>query len=241
MLPLRPRPLVALCRAPLTLLGGCFAHVVLHDDDPVYSEVEPNDSALSAPFYGGVRPGDAFAIVGHVQESGFDLYDGAEVRVDAPCELVFDLESHAPYTDLDVCVYDPDLGEFVVCADGPADPEHGSVIVLETGKRLHLVVTSAWGDAEYTLRVHARSAVLPLHDAPVETVVATARPLESSAAATAVDRAKVERRRGYAQPPRVRVARPAVVLLYDLDRGTLERRAAVVERALVPDAPGTER
>lgn len=193
--------------AALPLLPGCFLHVVHHDDDPVYAEVEPNDSAVTAPFYGGLRPGDGFSIEGHVQEQGFDLYDGAAVRADAPIELVFDLVSHAAFSDLDVCVYDPELGQFVVCADGPSDPEHGSVIVLEAGKVLHLVVTSAAGDAPYTLSVHARTAVFPL--------TAAAR------AGDAGDPAKDAKRAGYARvdAPARPIERVLEARVYDLDTG----------------------
>lgn len=233
MQPARPRLAVALAAFPLLVLDACVAHVVLHDDHPVYTEVEPNDSALTAPFYGGLVPGDAFSIVGHVQESGFDLYDGAEVRVDAPCELVFDLTSRGYDTDLDVCLYDPDLGEFVVCADGPSDPEHGSVIVLEAGKRLQLVVTSAWGDAEYTLSVRALPTYGALATAPDEHVDAAAANVDETARA-----AKEARRRGYLPARTVRIAQPGELVVYDLERGVVERRAAVLERTL---APATER
>ncbi|MBI5363880.1 MAG: hypothetical protein HZA53_11925 [Planctomycetes bacterium] len=206
----------ALFLASLPLLPGCFLHVVAFDDDPVYAEVEPNDTALSAPFYGGLRPGDGLAIEGHVQEQGFDLYDGAAVRADAPIELVFDLESHALFSDLDVCVYDPELGQFVVCADGPSDPEHGSVIVLEAGKVLHLVVTSAAGDAPYTLRIRARTAVFPLAAA------AAAR------ADAAGDPAKAAKRAGYARTdaPERPIERVLGARVYDLDTGrAIEVRA----------------
>ena len=209
---MRPLPLLTLC----AFLPGCLLHVARHHRHPSYDEIEPNDSALEAPLYAGLRPGDGFTLHGHVQAFGFDLYDGAAVRVDAPLELVFDLDSHAHASDLDVCVYDPDLGQFVVCADGPSDPEHGSVIVLEAGKVLHLVVTSAAGDAPYSLRVHAREALQPLATAP--------------SALLANDPAKAARRAGYHAELRAPAGRVIEARLFDLDTGAV-RTVRAVRRA----------
>lgn len=192
--------------APLALLlPACTVHVEgghHHSGPPVYDELEPNDSAYSAPFFGGLRPGDAFTIAGHVTDDGPDLYDGFAVRADEPCAIVFDLVSRTSFTDLDACVFDPDLGEFVVCSDGPFDPEHGSVVILEPGKVVHLVVTSAHGDTGYDLHVSAEPVVV-----------------HALAARSPGDPAKASERAGYAAPAPEPRPRRVPLVLYDLATG----------------------
>jgi hypothetical protein len=205
------------------LLAGCSVHVAKEPaGPPVFDELEPNDSAYTAPFFGGVRPGDAFTILGHVTDDGPDLYDGFALRADEPCAIAFELVSHSPYTDLDVCVFDPDLGEFVVCADGPSDPEHGSVVILEPGKVVHLVVTSAYGDTGYELRVAGESVSgYPLHAAQAPGALGPSN-----------DTTKAAVRRGYAAAKDSGADRalPRVpVLLYDLETGRSVRATARVE------------
>lgn len=221
-------------------LSACSGHVSFFAGYPTFDEREPNDTVHGAPFFGGVEPGTRFAISGHIDDDQPDLYDGFALRADEPCTIEFALESHELFTDLDVCVYDPELDEYVVCCDGPSDPEKGSVTILEPGKVVHLVVSSARGDTRYTLHVSGQLAY----------GAATASSAEVLAPA-AGDDAKAARRRGYAHPddepvehddtaPRVR---PFDLLWIDVDRGEVVRGRGVraghewsVERPRIAEA-----
>lgn len=214
------------CVLPAALaFTACSGHVSFFAGYPTFDEREPNDSVHGAPFFGGVEPGTRFAIDGHIDDDAPDLYDGFALRADEPCTIEFALESHELFTDLDVCVYDPELDEYVVCCDGPSDPEKGSITILEPGKVVHLVVSSARGDTRYTLDVRGRA---PFHAATQADSARLAR------AETESD--KAVRRRGYAHaddgpldaddaaPRRI----PADVFLIDLDDGAVRRSRAFV-------------
>lgn len=205
------------------VLSSCYVHRH-YDDPPIYAEIEPNDTVDQAPLYADLRVGSAFSVRGHISEFGFDVFDGVAVRADEAVEIHFDLYSEAYGTDLDVCVFDPDLDRYVVCADGPSDPEHGSVVVLEPGKVIHLVVTSAFGNCGYRLDVHASHPSYPLNDAP------------AVQAPDAVRDAKRVRAEGYRGADAVADAslrlerRPADVVLYDLESGAVHDVPAVLTR-----------
>lgn len=197
-------------------LAACHVHHVEYDDPPVYAEVEPNDSVFEAPLYAGLRAGSVFSVRGHITEFGADVFDGVAVRADEAVEIRFDLYSDLLGTDLDVCVYDPDLGAYVVCEDGFGDPEHGAVVVLEPGKVIHLVVSSAHGSTGYRLDVHAL--------APTYGIAAQPPTDEELDAARA---AKRERMNGYALDERPIVEQaPARVFIYDLESGERTEQAA---------------
>lgn len=202
------------------VLAACHVRHVHHAGPPVYAELEPNDSVFDAPLYAGLRPGSAFSIRGHVTELGPDVFDGAAVRADEAVEIRFDLYSDDHGTDLDVCVYDPDLGVYVVCEDGFGDPEHGAVVVLEPGKVIHLVVSSAHGDVGYRLDVQATPPTYGLAaEAPAEAELDARRA------------AKRERVAEYARDERPRIERlPVRLFLFDVETGEREELDAVLER-----------
>lgn len=210
---------------PIALVfAGCSGHVSFFAGHSTYEEKEPNDSAHSAPYYRGVEAGESFSFTGHITDDSHDPFDGFAVRADEACTIVFELESHELFTDLDVCVFDPDLDEYVVCCDGPSDPEKGSITILEPGKRVHFVVSSARGDTRYTLHVRGQTPhpIVP-YDA-------------SSAALHAPDAAKAARRDAYHAPIAVEgehddrealLPRRAELVVVDLATGALTRTPAL--------------
>lgn len=205
------------------VLSSCYVHRH-YDDPPIYVEIEPNDTVDQAPLYAGLHVGSAFSVRGHINDFGFDVFDGVAVRADEAVEIHFDLYSEAYGTDLDVCVFDPDLDRYVVCADGPWDPEHGSVVVLEPGKIVHLVVTSAFGDCGYRLDVHASYPSYPLGSAP---------PANAPDAVRDAKRARAEAYRGIdaaANVPLKLERRRADVVVFDLESGVVHDAQAVLTR-----------
>ncbi len=139
------------------LLAGCYV-----DDDCYkcgepyyYAEQEPNDSAATADWIGPVGPGDGLAVLGHVTYWGPDIYDGFAFSTASACDVEIALWTDDPFADLDLCVYDPDLGQFVFCFETGEDPETGVFTIWEAGKPFHLVVTSFTGASSYTLEVRA--------------------------------------------------------------------------------------
>ncbi len=205
------------------VLSSCYVHRH-YDDPPVYAEIEPNDTVDQAPLYAGLRVGSAFSVRGHISEFGVDVFDGVAVRADEAVEIHFDLYSESYGTDLDVCVFDPDLDRYVVCADGPWDPEHGSVVVLEPGKIIHLVVTSAFGNCGYRLDVHASYPSYPLGSAP---------PANASDAVRDEKRARAQAYRGLdgaADASLQLERRRAVIVVYDLESGEVRDVEAACTR-----------
>ncbi len=137
-----------------SLLGGCYVEDDCFDcRTPFLTEQEPNDSAATADWIGPVGPGDQLSILGHVTYWGPDIYDGFAFYTAAPCDIELALWTDDPFADLDVCVYDPDLGQFVFCFETADDPETGIFTIGEAGKPFHLVVTSFAGASTYTLEV----------------------------------------------------------------------------------------
>jgi hypothetical protein len=118
-------------------------------------ESEPNDSAAEAPWFGTLYPGSELAISGHVTSDGSDLYDGFAFTTGAPCTVRFTVHPTLPAADLDVCVYDPYLDEFIACFDSPSGTESGEVGFAVAGVDFHLVVTSAWAASSYLLEIES--------------------------------------------------------------------------------------
>lgn len=145
--------------AALAGAAGCHVH---HDEGcydcgpTVYYEQEPNDSATSPDVIGGVAPGDHLLIEGHVTQFGPDLFDGFAFHAQAPCDVEVLLWIDDPHVDLDLCVYDPQLGQYVVCYETSNNPEGGGFTLGEGGKPFHLVVSSFSGASAYTLEVVVR-------------------------------------------------------------------------------------
>jgi hypothetical protein len=130
--------------------------------DPTLHEVEPNGTAATANGVGPIRPGSYFPIRGHVDDFGSDLFDGFAFVSDVPLEVEIVLTADHPAADLDVCVFDPFLNEFIGCFETPWNPEVGFVTVFEPGVEFHLVVSSFRGSSGYTLEVSGRKLCCPL-------------------------------------------------------------------------------
>jgi hypothetical protein len=132
---------------------------------PVYAEVEPNDDPFSANHFGRIRPGDHFFIDGWIDDRGFDPFDGFAFTADVPLHVDFQLWIDDPFADLDVCLYDPQLGLVLNCSQTASNPERGGVDVFAGGLDFHLVVESFTGRSSYALEIsvtglYAASAAL---------------------------------------------------------------------------------
>lgn len=245
----RPRPALALALGSTLLAAGC-----IHSDGGpkqlVLSESEPNDGVCCADDFGLLAPGDFLAIHGFITDDGFDPFDGFAFTAWEPISVEFRVFADAG-ADLDVCIYDPQLGVLVDCFESPFNPETGVAHVLTGGADFHLVVNSFAGSSGYTLELD----VFPL-DFASAAPAATAGALASGAHAASE---KPDRRAAFAPyagtPITVGASTPAepdallgTGLLYtlDLESGALGTAffARTSEGTLVwmgkPEEEGTE-
>jgi hypothetical protein len=143
---------------PLLLLAGLAA---CHDDDddgdccsiPVFTELEPNDDPATANHVGTIFPGDRFFIEGFVRDDLGDPFDGFAFTAGQPLHVDFQLFMPSTAVDLDVCLYDPQLGQTLACYATDLQPEQGGVDVDTGGLDFHLVVESFVGDSSYSLEI----------------------------------------------------------------------------------------
>lgn len=119
----------------------------------VVGEVEPNDSAFNANYLGELYQGGSVRVFGRM--SALDEYDGFAFIAGEPMTVRFALTADDPFADLDVCVYDPYLDEFVLCFEAPGDFESGSFDVLDAGTEFHVVVAPFSGVSNYELEIVA--------------------------------------------------------------------------------------
>jgi hypothetical protein len=210
---------------PLALAASCLAGCIHHSHDDKHlflSESEPNDGACCADHFGLLEPGDFLAIHGFITDDGFDPFDGFAFTAWEPISVDFRLYADQPGADLDVCLYDPQLGVTVDCFESPFNPETGTAHVFAGGADFHLVVNSFAGDTAYTLELE----VFPLF--------ADGAALAAGAVAGAghATLEKADRSRDFgayhpAPPPLARRTEPALVLdageivLLDLESGDL--------------------
>lgn len=152
---------------------------------PVYGETEPNDFASEAEPFGLLRPGDGFAIAGHVRDDEFDPADGFAFTAAQPLHVEFRLVAENPYADLAVALYDPFLDETVAVFQTGNNPELGSVDVFAGDVDFHLVVASLAGFSDYRLELQVFSLGLAAREAPEEGG-ARLRPAGASLATEAV-------------------------------------------------------
>ena len=154
--PHRPRPF----RRPLLpialLIAGCSP--ATSDDPAIYTEWEPNDDALSANDFGVLYPGDFFYIDGNSSDDGSDPFDGFAFVAGGPVHVDFRLFDDPYSSDLDVWLYDAQLGEVVGYYETEQHPETGGVDIVAGGLEFHLMVRSYFGRSDYTLEI----AVSPL-------------------------------------------------------------------------------
>jgi hypothetical protein len=123
----------------------------------VYSfvEAEPNNGSHQANYLGSLAVGEALVVRGHVDDSGFDPFDGFAFTTVQPLDVEVYLTSDDPWSDLDLCYFDPYLGVEAACWETSNNPEAG-VLLLSGGEDAHLVVSSWVGASTYTLEIVAR-------------------------------------------------------------------------------------
>lgn len=153
-------PAEALLLAALVPLAACYDD----DDDchdcgpPVFFEIEPNDVPAQANSLGTLYPGDWLAIEGRLSEFGPDLLDGFSLRSGTAIQIQFALYEGVSGADFDVCLYDPDTGQYVYCWETAAHPETGAFSIFGPGKDVHLVLSPFLGDAPYRLEIFVYDA-----------------------------------------------------------------------------------
>lgn len=133
---------------------ACGAHHYGSSGPKFFIENEPNDFVGEANWIGDLRPGRHFVIDGF-SEYGFDPADGFAFWVDRPSEIEVILTMHDPVSNLDLCVFEPDQGQYVFCFDGFGNPESGYFEVFDADFEMHLVVEPEFGASAYTLEVIA--------------------------------------------------------------------------------------
>jgi hypothetical protein len=162
--PITPRALLLLLPA-LALAASCSGGSN-HDGTvfvpATYPESEVNDVAPMADYFGLLRPGDFFYIEGHISDipfdpfdpwNGHDPFDGFAFTANEPVHVQFRLFIDDPYADLDVIVYDPQIGFDVGWFATANNPETGAVDVYGYGLDFHLVVESWVGSSSYTMEI----------------------------------------------------------------------------------------
>jgi len=156
------RCLFAVCAA----LAGCHPHQSHGSSGgssggpAVLTEVEPNDSAFEPDFLGGVDAFSHFVVRGRIDAFGPDLFDGFAMVADEPLDVFFRLDPWNPHADLDVGVWDPLLGEFVLVFDAPYGAEEGAFTVLDAGQEFHLVVQAFDASSSYDLEIRCTPATM---------------------------------------------------------------------------------
>jgi len=190
-------------------------------------EVEPNDLPHQANWLGDLYPEDALAIDGRITQFGPDLLDGFALRSGAPIHVQFALWADQPGADLDVCLYDPDLGQYIACWETSAHPETGAFTIWGAGKEVHLVVSSYLGDSSYRFEVQVYSACCPDGPAPAAIETDTLAGPHRLGTEERWARYAAQARAEAAAAPRSVV--PGELIEIDLESGELRRRPLVLE------------
>ncbi len=143
----------------LMLAGGACVHSHSHQVSiPVFLETEPNDDPFLANHFGALQPGERFFIDGWISDNGFDPFDGFAFTAAQPIHVDFQLWIDDPFSDLDVCLYDPQLGLVVDCFATDSNPERGGVDVFAGGLDFHLVIESFLGASTYSLEIQVAAS-----------------------------------------------------------------------------------
>jgi hypothetical protein len=116
-------------------------------------ELEPNDDGCCPDYLGTTYAGESFVIGGHIRDDFYDPFDGFGLTSGEPHDVEFFLEPVAGSADLDLGVWDPYLGQFVLVWESPYATESGRFTVSGMYEDFQLVVMSYSGDAEYRLSV----------------------------------------------------------------------------------------
>ena len=124
--------------------GGCV----------LFSEVEPNATALTAQFLGSLFVDDCFVVAGSI----FDVtdVDSYRVLVQESLTLVVTLD-HSPLVDFDIQLFDADTRQLILDCGINVVPEVCAVpfVVSSRDIAVDVVVTSFVGAGSYTLTLRA--------------------------------------------------------------------------------------
>lgn len=144
----------------LALVASPAPACIYVDDTPYYDpyiyEVEPNDFFWSAQGIGPVSVGEQILLRGHIDDFGFDNYDGFAFQSTVPMDIEFALYSDNPNADFDVALFDPYTLSTVATWETGLNPETGRFSVWSSGFEFHLVVSSFFGSGDYTLEVRGK-------------------------------------------------------------------------------------
>jgi hypothetical protein len=152
----------------LLLLAGSSSSCCYDCDDddccdggnpPTFLETEPNDDPSTADHFGTVYAGDRFFIEGFIQGGLLDPFDGFSFTAGQPIHVDFQLFIDDAFSDLDVCLYDPQLATTVACFATDQNPERGGVEVDFAGLDFQLVVEPFAGASSYTLEIDVQPPV----------------------------------------------------------------------------------
>lgn len=117
-----------------------------------FSEVEINDTALTANIAGDLYVGDHYTIFGHTTDNGFDPFDGFAFFPQQSLELEFSLTPTDPAAVLEICLVAPFGGPPPVCWNTTMTSGVG-FLTIAPGQEVHLVISSLWGATDYRLEV----------------------------------------------------------------------------------------
>ena len=156
----------------LAIVGLCVATAACHKSSrrhhggggaSVFSfvEVEPNNLAFDANYLGTLAIGETLIVRGFIEDTPFDPFDGFAVTALEPMDVEFYLTSDDPFTDLDLCYYNPYSGQYEACWETSFNPEAG-LLAMNGGEEFHLVVASYFGASSYTLEIRG----IPIGYAP---------------------------------------------------------------------------
>ena len=121
----------------------------------LFSEVEPNATALTAQFLGDMFFDDCFIVAGSIFD--FTDVDSYRVLVQESLTLVVTLD-HSPLVDFDVQLFDADTGQLIRDCGLAVVPEVCAVSFVVRGPDIavDVVVSSVVGAGTYTLTLDAR-------------------------------------------------------------------------------------
>ncbi len=144
-----------------TLLGACRVdgfHQGPGQTVVFVNEIEPNNLAAQANYFGFLEPSETVVIQGSVaglDGSGPDGVDGFEFSSPGGVHVTFFLDSVDSNSDVDVCLFDPVSGLYLACWESPFADESGEFWVDNLGADYQLVVIAADAASAYTLEVSA--------------------------------------------------------------------------------------
>jgi hypothetical protein len=142
----------------LSLTLGCAPPIFVPGAGAtVYQELEPNDSPYQPDSIAGVDVFSYLVVQGHVEPQGyFDVYDHFEFIALEAATFDLELTGWAPFSDMDVSLWDPDLQQIVAVWNSPWNPELGTFTVTQPGKVFVLVVEAYDTASSYDLTLMGR-------------------------------------------------------------------------------------